>query len=61
MFVRVQVPDVPKEKIPDQTQHALALVIDISSSLAGQPLAYVIHCAHIVVGRLWPVDSVAPA
>ncbi|WP_298826534.1 VWA domain-containing protein [uncultured Piscinibacter sp.] len=59
VLVRVQAPDAPAGQFPDRAPHALALVIDKSGSMAGQPLAEAIRCARMVVDRLRPVDSVS--
>ncbi len=59
VLVRVQAPDAPPGQLPDRAPHALALVIDKSGSMAGQPLAEAIRCARMVVDRLRPGDSVS--
>lgn len=59
VLVRIQAPDAPAGQVPERAPHALALVIDKSGSMAGQPLAEAIRCARMVVDRLRPVDSVA--
>lgn len=63
VLVRVQAPDGPS--IPSDGQsagrapQALALVLDRSGSMAGQPLIEAVRCAHMVVDRLRPTDCVS--
>jgi Ca-activated chloride channel family protein len=68
VLVRVQAPDAPPPTAADgspqppaasRSPQALALVIDKSGSMAGQPLAEAVRCARRVVERLRPTDCVS--
>lgn len=58
VLVRVQAPARPTSLAPRKPQH-LALVIDRSGSMAGQPLNEALACARHVIGRLGSEDEVA--
>lgn len=59
VLVRVQAPDQPEGVAPVRPPQALALVLDRSGSMAGQPLDEARRCAEYVIGRLRPTDTVA--
>jgi Ca-activated chloride channel family protein len=59
VLVRVQAPDAPAGLVPDRPKQALALVLDRSGSMSGQPLHEARRCAEYVVGRLRPTESVS--
>jgi Ca-activated chloride channel family protein len=59
VLVRVQAPDAPAGLVPDRPPQALALVLDRSGSMSGQPLHEARRCAEYVVGRLRPTDSMS--
>lgn len=59
VLVRIQAPDAPAGLVPDRPPQALALVLDRSGSMSGQPLHEARRCAEYVVGRLRPTDSVS--
>jgi Ca-activated chloride channel family protein len=58
VLVRVQAPERPMTLARGKPQH-LALVIDRSGSMSGQPLHEALACARHVIGRLGPDDEVA--
>lgn len=63
VLVRVQAP--PKPMVANETNTKgrpplrLALVVDRSGSMAGQPLNEAIRCVNHIAGRLQPVDQLA--
>jgi len=61
VLIRVQAPDRvrPPEGAPTRSPHALALVIDRSGSMRGQPLAEARRCAQFVISRLAATDLLA--
>lgn len=59
VLVRVQAPSAPVGDAADRPAQAIALVIDRSGSMAGQPLAEARRCADYVIGMLRPTDSVS--
>lgn len=58
VLVRVQAPSRPETLAPRKPQH-LALVIDRSGSMSGQPLQEALACARHLIGRLAADDQVA--
>lgn len=58
VLVRVQAPDAPADAVPRPPLH-LALVIDRSGSMAGEPLAEAKRCARHIVDSLAPGDRAA--
>ena len=58
VLVRIQAPDAPAE-LPTRTPLHLALVIDRSGSMAGQPLAEAKRCAEFVLDGLQPTDRLS--
>jgi Ca-activated chloride channel family protein len=59
VLVRVQAPDAPAGHEAARPPQALALVIDRSGSMAGEPLHEACRCAGLVAARLRPADRVA--
>ncbi len=58
VLVQVQGPDAPVFA-PPRPPHRLALVIDRSGSMSGEPLHEAVACAHFMIDRLQPADTVA--
>ncbi len=58
VLVRLQAPDAPAAKPGARPPQAVTLVIDRSGSMSGHPLAEALRCAHFVVERMRPVDSI---
>jgi len=58
VLVRVQAPDVPAE-LPKRNPLHLALVIDRSGSMSGQPLEEAKRCAEFVLDGLVPTDRLS--
>ena len=56
VLVRVQAPDPDESQRRERRPYHLALVIDRSGSMAGEPLAEAIHCARHIVSRLEATD-----
>lgn len=59
VLVRVQAPDSTPRHTPERPPQALALVIDRSGSMSGQPLAEARRCAEFVLSRLRPIDRLS--
>jgi Ca-activated chloride channel family protein len=59
ILLRVQAPDAPPADTPVRPPQALALVIDRSGSMSGQPLAEAVRAASHVAARLRANDSVS--
>ena len=62
VLVRIQAPDAPdatEASNNGRPAQAVALVIDRSGSMAGQPLSEAQRCAEFVVSRLRPIDTVS--
>jgi Ca-activated chloride channel homolog len=59
VLVRVQAPDAPPAAAAARKPYHLALVIDRSGSMSGEPLAQAVRCAAHVVDRLQPTDVAA--
>jgi Ca-activated chloride channel family protein len=59
VLLRVQAPDAPAQPSASRPPQSLALVIDRSGSMAGQPLAEARRCAAFVLSRLRATDRVA--
>ncbi|NBQ88751.1 MAG: VWA domain-containing protein, partial [Betaproteobacteria bacterium] len=59
MLVRVQAPDLPQGSTFEGAPKRLALVVDRSGSMGGEPLAEALHCVAHIAQRLGPQDSVA--
>jgi len=58
VLVRIQAPDAPAE-LPKRNPLHLALVIDRSGSMSGQPLAEAKRCAEFVLDGLQPTDRLS--
>ena len=58
VLVRVQAPDAPAE-LPQRAPLHLALVIDRSGSMSGQPLDEAKRCAEFVMDGLQPTDRLS--
>ena len=52
VLLRVQAPDAPADHDAARAPQAVALVIDRSGSMNGQPLAEARRCAHSMEGSL---------
>ena len=59
VLVRVQAPDPDESQRRERRPYHLALVIDRSGSMAGEPLAEAVRCARHIVSRLEPTDRAA--
>ena len=59
VLVRVHSPDPRPGQIKARKPYGLALVIDRSGSMSGEPLREAVRCARHIIGRLAPADSVA--
>jgi Ca-activated chloride channel homolog len=59
ILVRVQAPDAAEADAAARPPQAIALVIDRSGSMHGQPLDEARRCAEFVVSRLRPTDTVS--
>lgn len=59
VLVRVHSPDPEPGEIKARKPYGLALVIDRSGSMSGEPLREAVRCARHIVGRLAPVDTAA--
>jgi Ca-activated chloride channel family protein len=57
VLVRVQAPDATPTKKKMRKPYHLALVIDRSGSMSGQPLLEAVRCARHMVDRLEPTDT----
>lgn len=57
VLVRVQAPDAPTVEKKARKPYHLALVIDRSGSMAGEPLVEAVRCARHMVDRLEPTDT----
>ena len=56
VLVRVQAPDAPPSDMPVRKPYHLALVIDRSGSMSGEPIREAVRCARHMVDRLAPSD-----
>jgi Ca-activated chloride channel family protein len=56
VLVRVQTPDAPPSDMPVRKPYHLALVIDRSGSMSGEPIREAVRCARHMVDRLAPSD-----
>ena len=59
VLVRVQTPDAPASEKATRKPYHLALVIDRSGSMSGEPLREAVRCARHIVDRLAPADQAA--
>jgi Ca-activated chloride channel family protein len=57
VLVRVQTPDAPPSEKPARKPYHLALVIDRSGSMSGEPIREAVRCARHIVDRLAPSDQ----
>jgi Ca-activated chloride channel family protein len=57
VMVRVQTPDAPPSDKPARKPYHLALVIDRSGSMSGEPIREAVRCARHMVDRLDPADQ----
>ena len=56
LLVRLQAPDAPAASAKERLPYHLALVIDRSGSMSGEPLAEAVRCARHIVDRLQSSD-----
>lgn len=56
VLVRVQAPDAAPERQHSRKPYHLALVIDRSGSMDGEPLSEAVRCASHIIDRLAPTD-----
>jgi len=56
VLIRVQAPDAPKSGLPERPRLNLAIVIDRSGSMAGQPLHEAKRAASFMIDSLKPTD-----
>jgi Ca-activated chloride channel family protein len=59
VLVRVQAPDADPAAVKPRPPYSLALVIDRSGSMAGEPLQEAVRCARHIVDNLQPADRAA--
>jgi Ca-activated chloride channel family protein len=59
VLLRVQAPDAPPGHAAQRPPQAIALVVDRSGSMSGQPLAEAKRCAEYVLSRLRPGDALS--
>ncbi len=59
VMVRVQAPDQPAQSTTPVTPKRLALVVDRSGSMDGQPLAEALHCVTHIADRMMPTDQLS--
>ncbi len=59
VLVRIQAPDQPAEVAKPRLPHHLALVIDRSGSMSGEPLEEAKRCARHILDRMAPTDRAA--
>ena len=59
VLVRVQAPDQPGENQHKVTPKRLALVVDRSGSMSGQPLAEALKCVTHIADRMTAIDQMA--
>ena len=57
LLIRVQSPDWPVDKLVEHTPKRLALVVDRSGSMDGQPLREALKCVNHIAKNLTPKDS----
>jgi Ca-activated chloride channel family protein len=57
VLVRVQAPDASPSEMPVRKPYHLALVIDRSGSMSGEPIREAVRCARHMVDRLAPSDQ----
>ena len=59
IVVRVQAPDQPADQAAKVTPKRLALVVDRSGSMDGEPLQEALKCVAYIAGRMTPADQLA--
>ena len=59
LLVRVQAPDLPKDKAVEHTPKRLALVVDRSGSMQGKPLREALRCVMHLAAHLTPKDQLS--
>jgi len=59
LLVRVQAPDLPKDKSVEHTPKRLALVVDRSGSMQGKPLREALRCVMHIASHLTPKDQLS--
>jgi Ca-activated chloride channel family protein len=59
VLVRVQAPEQPKELASKLTPKRLALVVDRSGSMSGEPLDEALACVNYIASRMTPADQIS--
>jgi Ca-activated chloride channel homolog len=59
VLVRVQAPQQPEELASEPTPKRLALVVDRSGSMSGEPLDEALACVNYIASRMTPADQIS--
>ncbi len=59
VLVRIQAPDADPSQVKERPPYHLALVVDRSGSMSGEPLMEAKHCAGYIIDQLKPADRAA--
>ena len=59
VLVRVQAPEQPAELASKPTPKRLALVVDRSGSMSGEPLDEALACVNYIASRMTPADQIS--